>query len=613
MVLGLPLNFANVAGLFALLSIIPLIILYLLRPKPHVIKIPSVMFLFDAEKEKKRFSTIRRFIKDPLFLLQLLVLILLALAVAEPFVLSEDDVGFGHTVIVLDASASMQADGRFDKAITEAGKFLSKKNTIILAENIPVVILRESPKQTASEALSQLTKHACEADLSSAILLATKYLGEGGRIVVISDFSYFIGDNPEVVAGIARGSGIDVQLVPVSGGRENAGIVDGWFAGTDYNTIVHNYNEQDKVITLTVTTNNKEVLTKTRTISPQSSEPFVIQHLPEGKTIITLAPGDDFLVDNVAHIIIPSTLKKNVLHVSDSDGESPSLVALRLFEPAVKTDQVSPDSLDALEFSDYGIVILTKTSQVDELTNYVKSGGVLVVLASESLKNSDLLPVTLRGIANRTTLNILSENPLTENLDSNIEITRHLEASAKQGAIVLAEAGDESPIVAYWNIGRGSVIYIGFAEPGKNPYDPLNPEVWNSFHATPVYPLFWQNLIEWSTGSIDINEFNLRAGTVKQYSTPVTIKTPTSNITTETVLFDEVGFYTMPKGEVAVNLYSKDESDITETMNLTIEETRIRYAPGITEIPKELDKYLIVAGILFILLELYYLRWRGEL
>ena len=69
----------------------------------------------------------------------------------------------------------------------------------------------------------------------------------------------------------------------------------------------------------------------------------------------------------------------------------------------------------------------------------------------------------------------------------------------------------------------------------------------------------------------------------------------------------------MPKGEVAVNLYSKDESDITETMNLTIEETRIRYAPGITEIPKELDKYLIVAGILFILLELYYLRWRGEL
>jgi hypothetical protein len=64
---------------------------------------------------------------------------------------------------------------------------------------------------------------------------------------------------------------------------------------------------------------------------------------------------------------------------------------------------------------------------------------------------------------------------------------------------------------------------------------------------------------------------------------------------------------------VAVNLYSKDESDITETMNLTITETSIRYAPSITETAKELDKYLIAAGILFILLELYYLRWRGEL
>ncbi|CAD7766928.1 MAG: hypothetical protein DNFNHJIP_00329 [Candidatus Argoarchaeum ethanivorans] len=611
MIFGLPLNFANMAGLFALLSIIPLIILYLLRPKPQVIKTPSVMFLFSAEKEKKRFSTIRRFIKDPLFLIQLLVLILLAIAVAEPFVLAADDVGGGHTVIVLDASASMQADGRFDKAITEAGKFLSKKNTVILAENIPVVILRESPRQTASEALSQLTKRSGEADLSSAILLATKYLGEAGRIVVISDFSYFTGDNPEVVAGIARGSGIDVQLVPVSGGRENAGIVDGWFDGTDYNTMIHNYNEQDKVITLTVTTNNKEVLTKTRTISPQSSEPFIIQHLPEGKTTITLAPGDDFLVDNMAHIIIPSTLKKKVLHVSD--GESPSLVALLLFEPAVKTDQASPDLLDACEFSDYGIVILTKSSPVDGLTNYVKSGGVLVVLASDNPKNSDLLPVTLGSTLNRTTLNILSENPLTENLDSNTEITHHLAASARQGAIVLVEAGDESPIVAYWNIGRGRVIYLGFAEPGESLYDPLDPEVWNSFHATPTYPLFWQNLIEWSTGSIDINEFNLRAGTVKQYPTPVTIKTPTSNITTETVLFDEVGFYTMPQGEVAVNLYSKDESDITETMNLTITETSIRYASSITETAKELDKYLIAAGILFILLELYYLRWRGEL
>ncbi len=611
MIFGLPLNFANMAGLFALLSIIPLIILYLLRPKPQVIKIPSVMFLFNAEKEKKRFSTIRRFIKDPLFLIQLLVLILLAIAVAEPFVLAADDASCGHTVIVLDASASMQADGRFDKAITEAGKFLSKKNTVILAENIPVVILRESPRQTASEALSQLTKRAGEADLSSAILLATKYLGEGGRIVVISDFSYFIGDNPEVVAGIARGSGIDVQLVPVSGGRENLGIVDGWFDGTDYNTMIHNYNEEDKTITFTVTTNNKDVLTKTRTISPQSSEPFVIQHLPEGKTTISLTPGDDFLVDNTAHIIIPSTLKKKVLHVSD--GESPSLVALHLFEPAVKTDQVSSDSLGACEFSDYGIVILTKVSPVNGLANYVKSGGVLVVLASDNLKNSDLLPVTLRGIANRTTLNILSENPLTENLDSNTEVTRHLAASARQGAIVLVEAGDKSPMVAYWNIGRGRVIYLGFAEPGESPYDPLNPEVWNSFHATPTYPLFWQDLIEWSAGSIDINEFNLRAGTVKQYPTPVTIKTPTSNITTETVLFDEVGFYTMPQGEVAVNLYSKDESDITETMNLTITETSIRYAPGITETAKELDKYLIAAGILFILLELYYLRWRGEL
>ncbi|MCD4800499.1 MAG: BatA domain-containing protein, partial [Methanococcoides sp.] len=52
--------FANILGLAALASIIPLIILYLLRPKPLELKIPSLMFLMLAEKKKKRFASLRR-------------------------------------------------------------------------------------------------------------------------------------------------------------------------------------------------------------------------------------------------------------------------------------------------------------------------------------------------------------------------------------------------------------------------------------------------------------------------------------------------------------------------------------------------------------------------
>src|SRR5574341_828797 len=144
---GSTVQFANQAGLYALLSIIPLIIIYLLRPRPLKIKIPSLMFLMDIER-KKRLNVFRKFLKDPLFLIQLLVLTLVSLAVAAPFIMADEEAGGGHTVIILDASASMQADGRFERAAEQADKFLSSRNTLILAENLPVMVMKEAPSSS---------------------------------------------------------------------------------------------------------------------------------------------------------------------------------------------------------------------------------------------------------------------------------------------------------------------------------------------------------------------------------------------------------------------------------------------------------------------------------
>ncbi|RLG25661.1 hypothetical protein DRN70_03970, partial [Methanosarcinales archaeon] len=364
-------------------------------------------------------------------------------------------------------------------------------------------------------------------------------------------------------------------------------------------------------ITLSVTAGGSTLLEETRVIGAGSSEPFLIRDLPQGRPVVSIAEEDSLMVDNTIHVVIPASLEKRVLHLSN--GSPPSLVALRLLEPVVTTDQVPVGFAGGSE--GYAITVLCEpeSGSLDGFDDYVKSGGVLVVLASEGLSNSDLLPVTIKGVANRTTLNILTSNVLSENFNPDIEITRHLVASEKPGSVVLAEAGDGSVILAHWMIGRGRVIYLGLAEPKGDLYDPLNPEAWNSFHATPTYPLFWQNLVEWSAGSIDVNEFNLRAGAVREYPQPITVKTPTIEVTAETVLFDEVGIYETPAGEVAVNLLNQDESDITRSTNMTIEETRVSYALAVTEVARNLDRYFIIAGLLFILLELYYLYWRGDL
>src|SRR3989338_1437976 len=152
-------QFANQLGLLALLSIIPFILLYLRKPKPIEKIIPSLMFLVKDKKVSKRFSFFRKFIHNLLFFIQLLSLIGLGIAVAEPFTKIKYDSAMENTVIIIDGSASMQTrDGlisRFEKAKKEAKSYLSGKVSIILAEDFPIVLLEDENADNAQTILAK--------------------------------------------------------------------------------------------------------------------------------------------------------------------------------------------------------------------------------------------------------------------------------------------------------------------------------------------------------------------------------------------------------------------------------------------------------------------------
>ena len=63
--------FLSPIWLYALLLLIPFILLYLIGPKPKHKVIPSLMFLFKDLGRDKRTNFFRRLIRDLLFLLQL--------------------------------------------------------------------------------------------------------------------------------------------------------------------------------------------------------------------------------------------------------------------------------------------------------------------------------------------------------------------------------------------------------------------------------------------------------------------------------------------------------------------------------------------------------------
>ncbi|TAN35288.1 MAG: hypothetical protein EPN24_07450 [Candidatus Methanoperedens sp.] len=610
-----PVQFANQAGLYALLSIIPLIIIYLLRPRPLKIKIPSLMFLMDIEK-KKRLNVFRKFLKDPLFLMQLFVLILTSLAVAEPFIIANEELGGGHTVLILDASASMQADGRFDRAVEEANKFLSAKNTVILAENVPVMTVKEVPSGSASDAMKKLKAKATTADISSAMLLGRRMLPEGGRMVVVSDFTSWTGEDPAVAKSLAEANGINVEFVTVTGKTDNIGIVGGWFEGSDYRIIIRNFNKGAQTVKLEAATDGANILSTDLNINGESNEYFTISNLRPGETKISIDTKDSLAVDNNAYVIIPVSVKKDILYITENI-KNPSIVALKLapFTTVQKADTKSIPSLSA-----YPIVFVSGALSPDgvkSISEHVKGGRNAVIIASPELVNMDMLPVELVEISNETSLNVVRGSRMTEAIGiEKIKVKKHFKATLKRGAVTLVEAGDKSPMLAYWKYGKGIVIYSGLADPaGDNIFDPLNTMVWNDFHALPEYPLFWKQMLEWITGSLDVSEYNAKTGQYINLPARETVKTPSESITTDMLLLDEVGVYELPDKDVAVNLYDEKESNLAGggITSQPSEKKEISYNTQIVRAPRNLDIYLIIIAILLVIMELYYLRWRGEL
>src|SRR5690606_20341958 len=147
---------------------------------------------------------------------------------------SEEPLSGEHTVLILDTSASMQVDSRFEDAVRIADDYVSKKNSIILASDMPLLALEGESASAAHDIFKKVRPSAGSADLSAAITTGMRsHSREGGRIIVISDFAYSKGDDPVASKNLAESYGIEVNFVKVGKPADNIGIINGWIEATD--------------------------------------------------------------------------------------------------------------------------------------------------------------------------------------------------------------------------------------------------------------------------------------------------------------------------------------------------------------------------------------------
>jgi len=628
---------------------IPLILLYLLKPKPKRIIFSSIMFIHRIEKSKRFASALKRFVTDPLLLIQMLIIALLLASISDPFYKTKEVVKERTAVIiVLDGSASMKATDvspdRFSAAVKAARKVvgsLTPEDTvaIVLSEKIPILALKRGAPADALRALDALKPSDSPASLGDAVYFSKDLLSEANvskKIYVLSDFSFQDGMGVDAAKNIALRDGIDVEFVRVSEGRKNFAInsilaqrmpADKTRAYLSF--MVTNYGTKEENVKADIKLDNQTFDSIEKVVPPQASVLYTREFSVswrEHQVEVELDEDDDLAVDNRVYAYLPEMRTLRVLLISNDfvGGDRFVRYALNSINNVRLYDSAPPvtpptDDVDTVILGNFesGKVL---PGTYDDLARLVERGGALVVTPSTGLYSisektfQELLPVYIGGVVNKETevLRKINHEVIDERevVFEETAVKRYFKVEAKKDAVVLAAARDGTPLIAYTAYGKGKVFYLGLSS---------DPE-WSNFYYTSSYPILWSRLIDWVNvplGEISVSSF--AAGEyLPKVKGNVVVTTPSGKkIKSSNLLLDEVGVYYVDhesgSDTVNVNLANPKESNITSIIEAgeAVSSEKFRIEEEEVDVDKKVYTWFAYAALAVLAFEAFFLRRRG--
>lgn len=553
-------------------------------------------------------SFFRNLLRDLVMLFQLFALLGLLLAIAQPYIEVPRTSLVDQTVMVIDNSASMSADNRFELAIKLANDNLGSENTIITINENPSVLAERVSASRAESELENLKLTDMTTALTSALQLASQYAAPGTRVVIVSDFIPSAGDlDFEIAADALESTGAVVDYLPVSGGRENVGIIDLLIGPVNSRMWIKNYNVRPTEVTLKISDAEQEILLgkgETREIEFKT---------PVGVAELEILENDDFMADNKAW---SSTPEKNTISMmvltnnKEAVEQSNFMVALDIiaknFPTSFQIEYSEPPKIGALNHDIYVVydasVDFILPGYVRDIQEKVSEGASLLVFSQEdmfSLEWQNLLPVepAQSGDGGRSSIIPDELQSLTQDVQFG-QVSSYFRVQATEDATIVAKT-ETDPLVALRREGRGIVFYYGINDKQS------------AFSTDPSYPIFWRRTFDLLTERPSLANLNVRTGSILALQKETNIKTPAGDITTNLLPIEHAGLYILPDRTIAANLVSDRESSIVAPVNVTAsdggsgEET-------VEEVPKELTRYLLWGAIIFLLLELLYVKFRGD-
>ena len=578
--------FRNPVALLALLSIIPLILVYLIRPRPKEIRFSATQFL--SEGEVKRSAVLSRLISDPLFWVQLLVLLSLSLAAAGPYT-TEEATASSHLVVVLDSSASMQASS--SRALQMIEPYLKgyQRVSLVLAGIVSQTSLSEGSPDEARDALKRFQPRAVSCDLSGGMIQAAGLLaGEGGHMLIVSDFNSWSGDDPSATRKILEADGrLSIVFADARQPGENVALIQAWnVPGPGYvnhTALLHNYGPARSV---PVTISGPGGKTS-QTVPMDAGENYFLSTTAySGVNEISLDIDDAISWDNLAYVYVPALNKKRVLYLG---GDGPALAALRSLPNVEVTTAGQPEGHDL-------VVVSGNATENGDLNQYI-DGGRVIYIASGEAESPEYLPVRLEGVeSGPANLWVRSEGFAGGLHFNEIGLFSYPRAAPRRGSVTMVEANGR-PVLSYWRLGKGIVIYNGL-------------ELDSDFRLRPEYPIFWYKMVSWITDVPDVVQSNRKTGETVHLGEAAMIETPSTRFMASSLLLDQVGIYRYQGQTIAANMYDPRESSLERS--LEVEAGQFKEVSRETTVEKDLSHWIIALAALAMLLELAVMRRRRE-
>lgn len=322
----------NVSMLWFLLLIPLVLLLRHFKPKPSRVKITTLFLIEQHSPEHSPHFMFTWLIKNRSLIVQIFVILLLSLALAQP-VMKQTIAAKGDIVLIIDASASMKTvrdhkkkQSRFDEAVRIARQLISEKKShqqfcIIEATTYPrVVNTFTHHKQQLLQSIRSLRPTDAGADISKAIQLALSLKPNQKRVQI-----YLISDPPGIHSAAVNGLPPSVLPVPIrGGGKRNVGITAFSFRQKpdmqqtfEIFLTMENFTHTHESTAVQIFMDNTLLFTDTLFFDALEQKVIIFPHhgLYDRTLHAHLTVEDDFGVDNDAYAVIasPQTMRISLI------------------------------------------------------------------------------------------------------------------------------------------------------------------------------------------------------------------------------------------------------------------------------------------------------------